>query len=961
MRIQRLALAVLFLASILLVSVAQQRLVAQTEAGTETLPVPQAAPTLLPPQELVSARTGRLPMPLDLSHLKGDQVPDGWAAQPLPAQWDWRNQGAVTTPKNQGACGSCYAQAAIGGFESQILLDGGPIYDFSENHAKECNWEAVNGFTHNGFAWGTCNGGLSQVVANLWSQTGTVLESCDPYVPSDVACKTGCPYQKTLLDWRLVTGRSIPNPDVLKHYILNFGPVASAINAGHSGDWASEFENYNGSYTLHYTGAGSTNHDVLLIGWDDGLTHSGGQGAWIAKNSWGTAWGDHGFFYIAYGSAQIGTNASYIHDYQDYDPAGGLLLYDEAGGWWNARGFGDTTAWSLSKFVPGADGRVTRIEFWTADATRDVDLYLYGSFDGTRPSDLLYSRLDLSYNEAGYISVPVDREVQLSRGDDIIVVAKFTNASYNYPIATDGRGAPVTGRTFVSHSGNDGTWQDLGSAAREDVAVRLRWSSGTSATPTATRTTAATTPTLIPTRTRTPTQPLPATATPTEPSTGCLAESAHPYANDTDQTWTLTNPDTRAQASRIHFSRLETEASYDVVIVRDGAGQEVQRFDGSHPGGIWTVAVPGRTIQVQLVSDFSITEWGFCVDQIQTAQASTCLAESPHPYPDFFDRTWTIVNPDPSAASSKIHFSRLETEERYDYVIIRDAAGNAIQLLDGLYDVGLWSDEVPGRTVLVQLTSDYSVSEWGFCVDEIVASGTGATPTVTTIPGAHRVVLPAVLRRPSAGSWVSVLREDFEGTFPGLWDVGDSSGMDWYLWDKRDCRAYAGSFSGWPVGGGAFGQFLSCGSSYPDDVETWMVYGPFSISDATAAEVTFQLWANTEEPFDEVLRAASADGVDFAGFVTSGYTGGWIQRALDFGNVPWLGDLTGQPQVWFALGFSSDENVNMAEGAYVDDILLRKYVPGAFGAGPVSSSTSQAMTGEGWVDEPVRVRLPVRP
>ena len=140
-----------------------------------------------------------------------------------------------------------------------------------------------------------------------------------------------------------------------------------------------------------------------------------------------------------------------------------------------------------------------------------------------------------------------------------------------------------------------------------------------------------------------------------------------------------------------------------------------------------------------------------------------------------------------------------------------------------------------------------------------------------------------------------------------------------------------------------------------------MVYGPFSLSDATAAEVTFQLWANTEEAFDEVLRAASTDGVDFAGFVTSGYTGGWILWALDLSNVPWLGDLTGQPEVWFALGFSSDEAVNMAEGAYVDDILLRKYVPGAFGAGPVSGSASQVMVGEGWVDKPVRLRLPVRP
>jgi len=62
----------------------------------------------------------------------------------------------------------------------------------------------------------------------------------------------------------------------------------------------------------------------------------------------------------------------------------------------------------LVKFVPTRNTRITRVEFWTADATTDVDLYICDSFDGNRPSSVLWSHENLSYSEAGYFSVPVD-------------------------------------------------------------------------------------------------------------------------------------------------------------------------------------------------------------------------------------------------------------------------------------------------------------------------------------------------------------------------------------------------------------------------------------------------------------------------------------------------------------------------------------------------------------------------
>jgi hypothetical protein len=65
------------------------------------------------------------------------------------------------------------------------------------------------------------------------------------------------------------------------------------------------------------------------------------------------------------------------------------------------------------------------------------------------------------------------------------------------------------------------------------------------------------------------------------------------------------------------------------------------------------------------------------------------------------------------------------------------------------------------------------------------------------------------------GNWVTIIQETFEGAFPGVWDVWDGydDGYEYY-WGKRDCQAYAGSYSGWSVGAGADGSGLACGSNY---------------------------------------------------------------------------------------------------------------------------------------------------
>ncbi len=457
-------------------------------------PQDQLAPTLPPPVQPGGSLGGFVPPQMDLSHLKGDVLPPDVRAADLPARFDWRrDRGIVTRVQDQGACGACYTFGTIASIESKLQIDGAGSFDFSENHAKECIWEEANDWrTSGGRPVGSCDGGNHFQVANLFTQLGTVSEACDAYVASDVQCRTDCAYQKTLLDWRIVNGNSSPSPEVIKAYLQQYGPLVTSVYVGSFGAWHDEFVRYDGSYVLYHDGSETTDHTVHIVGWDDTLSHQGGSGAWIVKNSWGTDWGgtcgyggERGYFYIAYGSASIGWYVAFPFAWQDYDPDGGLWYYDDAGlndaaGW-----MGSTTDWGLAKFVAPESTYVTRVEFWTTDATNDLDVYIYGGFDGTRLSNLLHSVSNLSYNEAGYHSVPVDPPLPVSAGSTVVAVVKFGNVSYRYPLPIDGHGPWERQHTYHSPSGADGSWGDVGERFDADVGIRLR-TSGRQTVPTPT-------------------------------------------------------------------------------------------------------------------------------------------------------------------------------------------------------------------------------------------------------------------------------------------------------------------------------------------------------------------------------------------------------------------------------------------------------------------------------------------
>lgn len=207
-----------------------------------------------------------------------------------------------------------------------------------------------------------------------------------------------------------------------------------------------------------------------------------------------------------------------------------------------------------------------------------------------------------------------------------------------------------------------------------------------------------------------------------------------------------------------------------------------------------------------------------------------------------------------------------------------------------------------------------------------------ATPTLITmtpatpsyLPVIGRAYTPTPTKTPTPSPvWINLTLQTFEGAFPGAWTLADATGGS-YTFGKRSCMPYGGVYSGWALGGGSDGGGLPCGANYPDAAESWMIYGPFSLEGATMAELTFKAWYNTESGADYVRWMASPDGGTYYGWQISGASGSWTDLTLDLDDVPGYGSFLGDEEVWVAVQFTSDADVNLPHGLHVDNLTVRK-------------------------------------
>jgi C1A family cysteine protease len=402
---------------------------------------------------------GYMPPPMNLSLIPEVTVDSKslLTANPGLPYFDWRVTGNVTPVKNQAACGTCWAFGAISTIESGVLIAENISYDFSEQSVVCCTDPSIT-YLFNDRCGG---GGDSYIAADTLIKEGIRLESCQPYNTDTMnteSCNASCTPVKVLTGHRLVTNNG-SQIDKIKDAIYDYGPVSIAFTYNNS--------YYNASSHIFYwpSCTQEANHMVSIVGWNDSIPHpsGGGYGTWIVKNSWDTDWGDSGYFYLCYGSANMQEVVSYI--YKDYDPNETLHYWDEAGerGYFGSPGY--DYAWMASVFTPTHSGNITSADFWMPSSNAQYVIYIY---DGNLSSTLLATQ-NGSCTESGYYSIPLNSPVHRNIGQQFTVAAKITTPGWNDPIAIEKHNASLeidppiqTGVSFWRLNDSD-PWEDLAS------------------------------------------------------------------------------------------------------------------------------------------------------------------------------------------------------------------------------------------------------------------------------------------------------------------------------------------------------------------------------------------------------------------------------------------------------------------------------------------------------------------
>lgn len=193
---------------------------------------------------------------------------------------DWRDIGVVTSVKNQGQCGSCWAFSAIGSMEGALAISTGNLQNLSEQQLIDCSKSYGN--------FG-CRGGLMDYAFEYAIDNGICLARDVPYEGVGKYCND------QELNCNKVSKFSHcvdvePNNELSLLSAVQLTPVSVAIEAD-----TRIFQFYKSGIITDSKCGTNLDHGVLIVG----FSSERDQDFWIVKNSWGKEWGENGYVRIA--------------------------------------------------------------------------------------------------------------------------------------------------------------------------------------------------------------------------------------------------------------------------------------------------------------------------------------------------------------------------------------------------------------------------------------------------------------------------------------------------------------------------------------------------------------------------------------------------------------------------------------------------------------------------------------
>lgn len=219
----------------------------------------------------------------------------------LPANFDWREHGAVTLVKNQGLCGACWAFTTTGAIEGAHFVATGKLVNLSEQQLVDCDKKCDP--TDKKSCDSGCRGGLMTNAYEYVMEAGGLMTAADyPYKGTVGQCN----FNKNKVAVKVENFSTVSlDEDQIAANLVKYGPLAVGLNAAF-------MQTYVGGVSCPLLCSKKfVNHGVLLVGYQEsGFTplRLTNKPYWILKNSWGPRWGEQGFYKLCRGLGECGMN-----------------------------------------------------------------------------------------------------------------------------------------------------------------------------------------------------------------------------------------------------------------------------------------------------------------------------------------------------------------------------------------------------------------------------------------------------------------------------------------------------------------------------------------------------------------------------------------------------------------------------------------------------------------------------